>query len=158
MPSGRSFLLTMRTTQRKREASPVVVVGAGSSGLAAAAMLARSGVRAVVLERAGHVADSWRRRYDHLRLHTPRGLSGLPGMRIPRQAGLWVARDDLVRYLEDYQERHGIDVRTHATVERIEPATDTDGFRWRVITGQHAFAACAVVVAAGRCHTPKRPR
>ena len=40
--------------------------------------------------------------YDRLHLHTPRELSGLPGLPIPKEMGRWVARDDVVRYLELY--------------------------------------------------------
>ena len=38
-----------------------------------------------------------RRPSRDIRLHTPRLLSGLPGTRIPRRYGRWVARDDLSR-------------------------------------------------------------
>ena len=55
----------------------------------------------VVLERADSVGASWQGRYDSLRLHTARWLSGLPGAPIPRQYGRWVARDDFVAYLRE---------------------------------------------------------
>ena len=41
-----------------------IVCGAGASGLAAAAMLEREGIRCVVLERSDHVGASWRARYE----------------------------------------------------------------------------------------------
>ena len=71
--------------------SPVLVIGAGPAGLAAAAALPR-GVPAVVLERADAVGASWRRHYERLHLHTTRRRSGLPGLPIPlRSAGGWPA-------------------------------------------------------------------
>ena len=78
----------------------VVVVGAGPGGLAVAAALRARGHDPLVLDRAPHVGSSWRRHYDRLHLHTPRGWSHLPGLRIPRRYGRWVARDDVVRYLD----------------------------------------------------------
>ena len=87
------------------------IIGAGPAGLATAAAMRRRGLRAVVLERADSVGSSWRGHYDRLHLHTPRELSGLPGLPIPKEMGRWVARDDVVRYLELYAAHHEIDVR-----------------------------------------------
>ena len=66
----------------------VVVAGAGAAGLAVAGMLKRRGVEPLVLERTGQIASSWRRRYDSLRLNTPRLNSTLAGYRMPIP-GLW---------------------------------------------------------------------
>ncbi|UBI40846.1 NAD(P)/FAD-dependent oxidoreductase [Streptomyces mobaraensis] len=135
----------------------VAVVGAGPSGLAVAAMLRRAGVPPVVLERGEGVGKSWADRYDHLRLHTVRGASRLPGLRLPRGCGPWVGRDDFVRYLERYREHHRLPVRLRTTVERIEPGPAGAVERWRVHTDGGVVAARAVVVATGRCHTPQLP-
>ena len=69
-----------------------VVVGAGPAGLAAAALLGRRGLAAIVLDREPAVGASWRGHYESLRLHTARSLSGLPGMPLPRAHGRWVER------------------------------------------------------------------
>src|SRR5690348_210939 len=98
----------------------VVVVGAGSAGLATAALLQREGLRPLVLEAGPEPGAAWRGRYDRLRLHTPRLLSGLPGLRIPRRYGRWVRRDDLLEYLRDYAAEHDLDVRLNCRVDRIE--------------------------------------
>jgi putative flavoprotein involved in K+ transport len=66
-----------------------VVIGAGPAGLAAAAELQRVGVETIVLDKADRVGSSWAGHYDRLHLHTSRGLSGLPGYRIPRRYGRW---------------------------------------------------------------------
>jgi putative flavoprotein involved in K+ transport len=133
----------------------VTVLGAGAAGLAVAARLKAHGVDCVVLERGPGVATSWRGRYDRLRLHTIRRLSGLPGFPIPRQYGRWVKRDDLVRYLEAYAERFGIDVRTGTTVERVKPGAD----RWSLqLQDGSEQSARTLVVATGYLHTPVVPR
>jgi putative flavoprotein involved in K+ transport len=102
----------------------VTIVGAGAAGLAVAAQLKSHGVDSVILERGDGVGASWRGRYDRLRLHTTRRLSGLPGMAIPREYGRWVRRDDLVSYLQAYAEKFDLNVRTRTSVESIEPASD----------------------------------
>ncbi|WP_239159274.1 flavin-containing monooxygenase [Winogradskya humida] len=132
----------------------VVVLGAGAAGLAVAAQLKARGVDAVVLERGPGVATSWRGRYDRLKLHTVRRLSGLPGSAIPRGYGRWVRRDDLVRYLEAYAQRFGLDVRTGTAVERIKPGAD--GWSLRLADGSEEPAQ-TVIVATGYLHTPEVP-
>jgi putative flavoprotein involved in K+ transport len=123
----------------------IAIVGAGSAGLATAALLQRSGLSAVLLEAGPEPGAAWRGRYDRLRLHTPRLLSGLPGMRIPRRYGRWVARDDLLAYLRDYVETQGLDVRTSTRVERIDRGDDG----WRLETADGAVDAETVIVATG---------
>ncbi|MFE1272382.1 flavin-containing monooxygenase [Streptomyces sp. NPDC058758] len=136
---------------------PVYVIGAGPGGLAVAATLRARGVRAVVLEKSGAVGTSWRGHYDRLRLHTTRRLSGLPGLRIPRAYGRWVARADVVRYLEAYAEKHELDVVTGVEVHRIERARDGSGGWVLHATGGRRLTGRAVVVATGFNHTPRVP-
>jgi cation diffusion facilitator CzcD-associated flavoprotein CzcO len=138
-------------------ADPVIVIGAGPHGLAAAALLRRSGVPAVVLERSDRVGASWAQRYDHLRLHTPPGASNLPGLSVPRQSGPWVSRDDYVRYLERYVAHHRLDVRVTTPAQRVERAEGRSGVQWLVHIPDATVATGAVVVATGRCHTPNIP-
>ncbi|MEV6326279.1 NAD(P)/FAD-dependent oxidoreductase [Streptomyces sp. NPDC051909] len=149
---------------------PVYVVGAGPGGLAVAAALRARGVRAVVLEKSDAVGASWRHHYDRLRLHTTRRLSSLPGLRIPRSFGRWVARADVVRYLEKYAEFHDLEIVTGVEVTRIEreevrqDAADTAGTsrtadaNWVLhATGGRRLVGRAVVVATGYNHTPRLP-
>ncbi|MEU1277325.1 NAD(P)/FAD-dependent oxidoreductase [Streptomyces sp. NPDC005805] len=134
---------------------PVYVVGGGPGGLAVAAALRGRGVRAVVLERSGAVGASWRGHYDRLRLHTTRRLSALPGLPIPRAGGRWVARDDLVDYLDAYAEHHELEIVTGVEVSRIERA---DGSDWLLrASGGRELTGRAVVVATGHHHTPRIP-
>ncbi|MFF4320361.1 flavin-containing monooxygenase [Streptomyces sp. NPDC001568] len=135
---------------------PVYVIGAGPGGLAVAAALRARGVRAVVVEKSDAVGASWRGHYERLRLHTTRRLSALPGLAVPRRFGRWVARADVVRYLEKYAEFHELELVTGVEVNRIERAADGDGWTLHA-SGGRLLAARAVVVATGFNHTPALP-
>ena len=131
------------------------VIGGGPGGLAVAQALRARGLRALVLERAEHVGDSWRRHYDRLRLHTTRRLSALPGLAMPRRFGRWVSRDDVVRYLEKYVEYHQLEIVTGVEVFRVERAS---GGGWLLhASGGRELTGAAVVVATGFNHTPRMP-
>ncbi len=132
------------------------VVGGGPGGLAAAYALRAQGVRAVVLEKSDRVGASWRRHYDRLRLHTTRRLSSLPGLSMPRSFGRWVARENVVRYLEKYAEHHRLEIVTGVEVSRIEPAPDGTGWLLHG-SGGRELTGSAVVVATGYNHTPHVP-
>src|SRR3954452_21400632 len=128
--------------RRHMERTEVVVIGAGPAGLATAGALRHHGIGAVVVER-DTIGASWRRHYYRLHLHTVRWLSHLPGYKMPRRYGNWVARDDVVEYLEDYVDAHNLDVRTGVEVEGLE----RDGDEWRVRTNEGDFEADRVVIA-----------
>lgn len=137
--------------------TPVHIIGAGPGGLATAAALRAHGIKSVVLEKSPSVAASWRAHYDRLRLHTTRRWSALPGLPIPRGYGRWVARDDLVRYLESYAQYHNIEVATGVEVDRIDRA----GEEWSLqANGGRQLYTPAVVVATGghqAAHVPDWP-
>jgi cation diffusion facilitator CzcD-associated flavoprotein CzcO len=124
---------------------PVIIVGAGPAGLAAAAELGRRRIPAAVLERGDAVGSSWYTRYDRLRLNSSRWFSQLPGARFARGVGAFPTRDDMVRYLDRYARRYEVDVRLRTAVERIE----RDGGGWVVRTSVGELPAEHVVVATG---------
>jgi putative flavoprotein involved in K+ transport len=135
---------------------PVYVVGGGPAGLSVAYALRARGIRAVVLEKSDQVGAAWRRHYDRLHLHTTRRLSALPGLPMPRRFGRWVARDDVVRYLEKYAEVHELEIVTGVEVSRIERTPDGTGWLLHA-TGGRELTGAAVVVATGYNHTSYVP-
>ena len=72
---------------RPRTDAPVVVVGAGQSGLAAARALTEMNVPVVVLEAGDRAAGSWPHYYDSLRLFSPAAFSSMPGRPFPGEPG-----------------------------------------------------------------------
>ncbi|KAI6691037.1 hypothetical protein NL676_027865 [Syzygium grande] len=81
----------------------VAIVGAGPSGLSAAACLNRLGVANIVLEREDCSASLWRRRsYDQLKLHLAKQFCELPTCP-PSNSPTFVPRNQFVEYLDNYQ-------------------------------------------------------
>ncbi len=123
----------------------VIVIGAGPAGLGVGASLRRRGVEPLMIERAANVGDSWRGRYDRLRLNTLRRLSDLPGYRMERRFGNYPSRDDFVSYLERYTHREALTIRFNTSVTRIDRADHG----WSVILDDEVLHARRVIIATG---------
>jgi putative flavoprotein involved in K+ transport len=143
-----------RPRQHDKTTRPVLIVGAGPAGLAAAAELRRLGVPAQIIERSDAVASSWRTRYDALRLNTCRWNAVLR-QRDRFEAGtpFFPLRQHAVDYLEAFAARHEAQVQFGVHVDRIDPVAGG----WQVSTSAGPMTARQVVVATGHQHTPWLP-
>ena len=103
----------------KTERINTVVVGGGQAGLAAGYHLSRRGVPCVILEANQRIGDSWRNRWDSLRLFTPARYDGLPGMPFPAHGRSFPTKDAMADYLEAYANRFALPVRTGVRVDRL---------------------------------------
>ena len=81
---------------------PVIVIGAGAAGLAAADALARHGIKASVFEREQRIAEPWHQRHERLALNTHRDMSFLPGMPYPRGVPAFPPKAAVIAYLEQF--------------------------------------------------------
>jgi putative flavoprotein involved in K+ transport len=131
----------------------VIVIGAGQAGLAAGYHLARRGVRFIILDGSPRIGDSWRSRWDSLRLFTPARYDGLPGMRFPAPAHYFPTKDEMGDFLEAYAAHFQLPVRTGMRVERLWK----EGEEFLVSAGGECFAAQNVVVAMANYQQPWRP-
>src|ERR1039457_3565298 len=102
-----------------------LVIGASAAGLATGAELRSRGREFEIVEADDRVATSWRRHYDRLHLHTPKGFSALPGLPMPKSWPRYPARDQVVEYLELYQEHFELRPHFGETVDRVERVDET---------------------------------
>ena len=125
---------------------PIVVVGAGQSGLAAARAVRDAGLRPLVLEASGSPAGSWPAYYDSLALFSPARYSALPGLPFPGGPDRYPCRDEVAGYLGRYADWLAVEIRTGTTVETIRP--NGRGFVVHTAGGE-SLAATGVVAASG---------
>jgi putative flavoprotein involved in K+ transport len=130
-----------------------VIVGGGQAGLATGYYLARQGRPFVILDAGERVGDSWRARWDSLRLFTPARYSGLPGLGFPAAGWHYPTKDDVARYLERYAARFSLPVRGGVRVDGLTRHGDC----FLVSAGERRFEAANVVVASGAYHHPRVP-
>lgn len=135
----------------------VVVIGAGAAGLIVGRRLQERGARFVLLDEHARIGDSWRERYDSLRLFSARRFSSLPGMPAPGGPRHCPARDELADYLEAYARRFRIPVHGSTRVLRAEQ--DGEGFLLTLSTpaGGDRLHADRLIIAAGAHRRPVRP-
>jgi putative flavoprotein involved in K+ transport len=131
----------------------VVVIGAGQAGLSVGYHLARHGISFVILEGSQRVGDSWRTRWDSLRLFSPARFDGLDGMRFPKSASSFPSKDEMADYLEAYAERFSLPIHLGIQVDRV---SRSEG-RYLVEAGATRFGAAHVVIAMSGYRRPKVP-
>ena len=130
-----------------------VVIGGGQAGLAVGYHLARLKQPFVILDGGARIGDSWRNRWDSLRLFTPARYDGLPGWRFPAPGWSFPTKDEMADYLVSYAARFALPVTTGVTVERLS----REGSRFVISAGGRRYEADRVVVASGAHRVPRTP-
>jgi putative flavoprotein involved in K+ transport len=138
---------------RPADTIETVVIGGGQAGLAAGFHLQKAGRDFVVLDAGSRVGESWRSRWDSLRLFTPARYDGLPGMAFPGSASRYPTKDEMADYLESYAERYRLPVRNGVAVSRL----DREGEMFRIHSDSGVIHANNVIVSTGFDHHPKIP-
>jgi putative flavoprotein involved in K+ transport len=107
----------------------------------------------VILDENERIGDSWRKRWDSLRLFTPAKYDGLPGWRFPASRWSYPSKDEMAGYLEAYAGRFELDVRTGAKVDRLSKQNGS----YVITSGSRTFTADNVIVATGAHRVPRIP-
>jgi putative flavoprotein involved in K+ transport len=138
---------------RDPETIETVIIGAGQAGLSVGYFLKQRGAPFVMLEANQRVGDTWRRRWDSLRLFTPARFDGLAGMPFPLQPHAFPTKDQMADYLESYAARFALPVRTGVRVDRVA----RDDGHFLVSAGEALIRARHVVVAMSNFQRPRVP-
>ncbi len=136
-----------------KESIDTVVIGGGQAGLAAGFYLSRAGLDFTVLEAGSRIGESWRKRWDSLRLFTPARYSSLPGLPFPADAFYFPTKDEVADYLQTYAATFQLPVRLDTKVESLERRR---GY-YLINTGRAYLRAARVIVATGTYQQPRIP-
>ncbi|HEV8186120.1 MAG TPA: NAD(P)-binding domain-containing protein [Pyrinomonadaceae bacterium] len=144
-----------------RSGAPVIIIGSGPAGLAAAETLAKRNIDYVILEKGNAVASALRRVDQEMRLLSPKGLSLMPDMNPEAQSPTYLPFSVLVHELERYQQQHELKINFDCTVLAIrKEATEAGGFTvsYRASDGEtHELRGSYVINATGIITQPRLP-
>jgi putative flavoprotein involved in K+ transport len=136
------------------EECETLVIGGGQAGLAVGYFLSRLGRPFAILDAGDRVGDSWRERWDSMRLFTPARRDGLPGMAFPARKHSFPTRDEMADYLEAYAEHFELPLRAGVRVDALGRSTSG---RFLIAAGEQRFEADHVVIATGPFQEPHVP-
>ena len=143
-----------RSRGRTETEVDVVVIGGGQAGLSVGYHLARHDIRNfVILDANARVGDSWRQRWDSLRLFSPARFDGLDGMPFPAPPLYCPTKDEMGDYLESYARHFRLPVLNGVRVDGVSRS----GERYLVTAGAQRFIAREVVIAMADYQRPKTP-
>nr|WP_244409073.1 NAD(P)-binding domain-containing protein [Stackebrandtia nassauensis] len=133
---------------------PVVIVGAGQSGLAAAHAVRDTGLTPLVLEAGDRAAGSWPHYYDSLKAFSPNRFNNLAGITFGGEPDAYPTRDEVAAYLERFTESLSVEIRTGTRVT----AVSSESGRYLVATANgDTVEASGLVAATGSFANPHFP-
>lgn len=131
----------------------ILVIGGGQAGLCVGYYLRKLRKNFLIVDVNKRGGDSWRKRYDSLRLLTPNKQNSLPGLKISGRADYYPSKNEFADYLEKYAKYFELPIINNLLVEKV---IERNGL-FEVWAGAEAFQARAVVVATGAFQTPFVP-
>ena len=108
----------------------------------------------MILDANERIGDSWRNRWDSLRLFTPARYDALPGMPFPAHWLSFPTKDAMADYLETYAARFRLPVYTGTRVDRLSKRGDV----FVIQAGGLRLQTDNVIVAMSSYQSPKIPR
>lgn len=130
-----------------------LIIGAGPAGLAMAGRLRKAGIDFRIIERDQQVAAMWHKHYDRLHLHTVKQLSHLPGQPFPEDYPIYIPKDKLVKYYQEYA--RNFDIRPVFGIEAQKLKRENG--HWKIVTNSNAYLAEKVIIATGSNRVPVHP-
>jgi putative flavoprotein involved in K+ transport len=130
-----------------------IVIGGGQSGLAAGYHLNRAGRSFLIVDANQRSGDTWRGRWDSLRLFSPAQYDSLPGLPLAMPKGTFPGKDVLADYLESYARHFDLPILRGVRVTKVvRQATE-----FLVACGNRTLCCVNVIVATGAYSCPRIP-
>jgi len=142
--------------------APVIIIGAGTSGIATAACLTKQSIPFIILERENCFASLWQNyTYDRVHLHLRKQLCELPHFPFPPSYPHYVPKKQFIEYLGNYVNNFNINPIYNRAVELAEYVDDDE--KWRVKAENKSsgeveeYSGKFLVVASGETAEPRVP-
>ncbi len=140
--------------EKRTISTEVVVIGGGQAGLVIGYYLQQLQKRFVILDAGEAIGQSWRNRYDSLKLFTTAPFNGLAGMRFPGSYTYFPTKDEVADYLQRYASHFRLPVLLQQPVKEVTKS----GNVYFVETPDTVYEAEQVVICTGAFQKPDIPR
>jgi putative flavoprotein involved in K+ transport len=130
-----------------------VIIGGGQAGLATGYFLKKMNSHFIILDDKERIGDSWRKRWDSLKLFTPAQHDGLPGFPFPGARGSFPGKEEMADYLERYAKEFMLPIQSNTKVEHLYSRNN----HFEIETSSEKMIAHNVVIATGTNPFPKIP-
>jgi putative flavoprotein involved in K+ transport len=133
--------------------SEIIIIGGGQSGLACAYYLRRKKLDFLILDNQESSGGAWGNTWDSLRLFSPAEHSSLPGWLMPSSEDEYPHKDDVIRYLSNYESKYQFPVERPVEVEHVHYQ---DGI-YRLTTNKGEYECQILINATGTWKKPFVP-
>jgi putative flavoprotein involved in K+ transport len=143
-----------RTTRPDIDGEPldVLVIGGGQAGLVMGYHLSRRGQHFKIVDAGSDVGDTWRQRWDSLKLFTAAQYDNLPGMTFPAGRDSYPSKDEVADFLQAYASTFELPVALNTKVTSLR---HNELYEAQTDAGQ--IQAHNVVIATGPFQSPFIP-
>lgn len=131
----------------------VLIIGGGQAGLGAGYYLKATKKSFVIVDAALRTGDSWRERWDSLKLFTPRPFAALPGMKVPKSYHYYPTKNEIADYFESYAKTFSLPIRHGAAVTKLVYKNGV----YTAHTKNEVIHAKQVIIASGPYQKPSIP-
>ncbi|MFN3664539.1 MAG: ArsO family NAD(P)H-dependent flavin-containing monooxygenase [Sediminibacterium sp.] len=131
----------------------LIIIGGGQSALACAYFLRRTNLKYIILDDQPQNGGAWQHTWDSLTLFSPAQYSSLPGWMMPKSEGQFPSKQEVISYLNAYQERYGIQIQHDVKVENVTKTQDV----FTVETTRGNYQSKAIISATGTWQKPFIP-
>jgi putative flavoprotein involved in K+ transport len=130
-----------------------IVIGGGQAGLATGYHLKKMNIDFVILDAESQTGDSWRKRWNSLKLFTPAWNNGMPGLPFPGDRNSFPDKNEAAHFLGEYKKKFDLPVLYNARVTMVKKSVH--GFQIKL--EDRMLETQNLVIATGNYTIPKIP-
>ncbi len=131
----------------------IIIIGGGQSGLTCGYHLRRSNFSFLILDKQEKPGGAWNNAWDSLTLFSPAEHSSLAGWQMPKSENLFPSKDEVISYLDQYEEHYQLPIKRNTEVLSITNVNKIFSLK----TTQGDFYSKVVIGATGTWNNPFIP-